>query len=122
MCGAVLINTRWSLTSAHCIEPQKRFQHQLVTAPTREEKLHRIGRVVIHPQFNKGKRANDIAMVATDQPVALSNQVQPVKLPTTDLVPGETRVPLTIVGLGFLEVYIQARQIGNNISYRSFKI
>lgn len=103
-CGAVLLNQRWALTAAYCALLQRRLQIQLVTSPRRNERVYNVVRSMAHPQYDEGLRNNDIGLVGTKQPIQLSNLVQPVRLPATDLVPGESRVPLIVAGLGFIEV------------------
>lgn len=104
VCGGVLINHNWALTSASCVAIHKVTRLQLVTSPNRNERVYPIVRAVAHPQYNKRFRSADVGMVRTSQRIQTNALVSPVSLPSIDLAPGSDRVPLVLAGFGQLKV------------------
>uniref|UniRef100_A0A4W2DEK0 tryptase n=1 Tax=Bos indicus x Bos taurus TaxID=30522 RepID=A0A4W2DEK0_BOBOX len=79
ICGAVLINSSWLLSTAHCFLNIQLYQH---TPQTREVS---VSRIITHPDFEKlHPFGSDIAMLQLLFPVNFTSYIIPACLP----VPG----------------------------------
>ncbi|XP_003938281.2 putative serine protease 47 [Saimiri boliviensis] len=110
LCGAVLINSRWLLSTAHCFlnKSQALENYQVLlgntqlyheTQHTQKKSVHRI---ITHPDFEKLHTfGSDIAMLQLHPPVNFTSYVVPVCLPSRDMqLP--SNVSCWITGWGML--------------------
>lgn len=99
-CGAVIIDSRWLLTAAHCTS--KWFFSELVAiaGEHREFKVdhndrkrpntltqndlvqkRRVKRIIMHPNFNPRLLEDDLALVELEEPLRFDMNIQPICLP-----------------------------------------
>ncbi|XP_011298962.1 coagulation factor IX [Fopius arisanus] len=102
VCGGVILNRNWILTSAQCIYLFKNLivkagKHELsVTDPMQE--IRTVKYNYKHPQYKRpgwfrGISKNDIALLKLNKPLIFNEHIQPIALPT----PGATHT-----GVGWL--------------------
>ena len=92
-CGGSLVNDRYVLTAAHCLEDVSKFpltvilgEHNIVTSTESDEQTFSIelNDIKSHDNYNTPPMANDIAVIRLPQAVdfGLANHIRPICLPT----------------------------------------
>ncbi|XP_061454082.1 coagulation factor IX-like [Rhineura floridana] len=81
-CGGSIVNERWIITAAHCLEfvPHTVVagEHNVDTKDGTEQ-YRRVARVIPHPTYNAtNKYHNDIALLELDSPLELNHYVTPI--------------------------------------------
>nr|XP_023656204.1 suppressor of tumorigenicity 14 protein-like [Paramormyrops kingsleyae] len=94
VCGASVINNRWLVTAAHCVQDDKEIKYSQpqhweaylglhiqgkITDKTAKRNLKRI---IPHPYYNEYTYDNDIALMELDSPVTLTQSIWPICLPS----------------------------------------
>lgn len=95
-CGGSIIANKWIVTAAHCVY-RRENQPYLFKVRVGEHDQNvkegsevdmQVEKVLIHEQYNKGTRNNDIALFKLTKPILFNQWVQPVCLPEADVQPG----------------------------------
>ena len=88
MCGGSLINDRFILTAAHCLNSKPLPAKMVITlgSLTTEDRFSRtnlkVESVHVHPQYNKVGEVNDIALIKLKKPVIFNETIRPICLPS----------------------------------------
>lgn len=104
ICSATVIDAKWVLTAAQCIQG-RRLQSIEVVSGTRDAKTMRgaqirpIQRALIHPHYNRTTKQNDVALVELRTPLTLNaaTAVVPIALSLADI--DATRAMMTGWGI-----------------------
>ncbi|XP_008307205.1 ST14 transmembrane serine protease matriptase a isoform X2 [Cynoglossus semilaevis] len=94
VCGASIINQRWLVTAAHCVQDDGKIRFSQPSTWEAYFGLHeqrKIGshvvkknlkQVIPHPNYNAYTFDNDIALMELDSPLTYSDYIRPICLPS----------------------------------------
>lgn len=104
-CGASIYSDRWIVTAAHCVRSNAPEDITVVAGTqTLAASVERraVRRILVNPQFDVFSKDHDVAVVELEQPLALGDRMQAIRLATAgeeaSVIAGKVR--LAVVGWG----------------------
>ncbi|XP_066953863.1 uncharacterized protein [Macrobrachium rosenbergii] len=94
-CGASIIDDRWLLTAAHCVDGYKHgdfkvrlgeWQVDKYDEPLKYQDVNIIS-ITVHPDFKSASLHNDIALIELETPLVFQYHINSVCLPSVNQIP-----------------------------------
>lgn len=94
ICSGVILNKRWILTSANCIQMHLNVTELLISyGSTDRNAADRTDvsaeKIVMHPNFNSISLENNVALIRTKNDINFSDSIEPAKLPNKNTLEDE---------------------------------
>jgi trypsin len=86
-CGGSILNTRWIVTAAHCVQGTTKKSLRVVAGEHNRsvnegvEQFSAVSTIVVHPQFSSATLENDIALIELTTPFILSQAQRTAAIP-----------------------------------------
>ncbi|XP_058799502.1 chymotrypsin-2-like [Phymastichus coffea] len=98
-CGGSILNNRWILTAAHCVQGQGQESIRVVAGTNLlkggAEQIYRSEYISYHKNFSIGTLQNDVAMIRVSKNIQFNDKVQPISLPKNEFYENGQSVKLT---------------------------
>uniref|UniRef100_H3C597 Zmp:0000001114 n=1 Tax=Tetraodon nigroviridis TaxID=99883 RepID=H3C597_TETNG len=94
VCGATLVSSRWLVSAAHCFQDSDLIKYsdarawraymgmRVMTSGSGGATIRPIRRILLHPKYDQFTSDSDIALLELSSPVAFTDLVQPVCVPS----------------------------------------
>lgn len=94
ICSGVILNKRWIITSANCIQKHLNVTELLISYGSidRNAAVRRnvpAEEIILHPNFNSVSLENNVALIKTKNDISFSDSVEPAKFPTNNTIEDE---------------------------------
>lgn len=83
LCSGVILDERWIITTAHCIEKYTKDQLQ-VKYYVNGHRFNNVEAIVLHPEYNHERLVNNVALIKVKTEIDFDVDVQPARLPTVE--------------------------------------
>lgn len=87
ICSGVILNKRWIITSANCIQDHEHDMELLISYGSSNRNAAdqtSVGseQIILHPKFDSASLVNNVALIKTKSAINFNDNVEPAKLPT----------------------------------------
>ncbi|KAJ8684312.1 hypothetical protein QAD02_020104 [Eretmocerus hayati] len=120
-CGGSIINKRWILTAAHCVQGNEGSSINVIAGTNLlnggVEQLYKSEYITAHKNFSMFRLVNDIGLIRVNRDIEFNEKVQPIKLPDREFSKPDMSVVLT--GWGTTEL---GGSVPNNLQQIDLKV
>lgn len=94
ICSGIILNKRWIITSANCIEKHFKDTELLISYGSvlrNDANRTKVGseKIVVHPKFDAVTLVNNVALIKTKSDIIFNYNVEAAKLPTKNTLEDE---------------------------------